>query len=132
MNYPQVALDFMNHDHAEFVDLRAKLLDLLAADSPSTEVDNLLDKLMSHTVHHFAEEERLMQATNFPPFRMHQSEHDRVLADVSARIELWKQTRDGAALRVWLERDVGEWFENHVSTMDFVTASFIAMKQQAG
>ncbi len=132
LDYPQVALDFMNRDHAEFVALRGQLLGLLSAKAPGAKVDTLLDELLEHTRHHFAEEERLMQETQFPPYRMHKGEHDNVLTDMSAQIERWKQGRDAAALRDWLDRTVGDWFVNHVRTMDFVTAGFIAMKQKAG
>jgi hemerythrin len=129
-DYPQVALEFMNRDHAEFVALRGQLLELLSAPSPDARVDMLLDELLAHTRHHFAEEERLMQESNFPPYPMHKGEHDCVLADMSARVERWKQGHDAPALREWLDRDVGDWFVNHVSSMDFVTAGFI--KAQGG
>ncbi len=132
LEYPHVALDFMNRDHAEFAALRGRLLDLLSAPSPAAEVDGLLDELLSHTRHHFAEEERLMRETGFPPYAMHKGEHDRVLADMAVRIERWKQGGDAAELREWLDRAVGDWFVNHVNSMDFVTAGFIAMRQKAG
>jgi hemerythrin len=132
LDYPQVALDFMNRGHAEFVDLRDKLLGLLSAQAPEAVVDTLLDELLAHTRHHFAEEERLMQETRFPPYRMHKEEHDHVLADMSAQIERWRQGRDVAALRDWLDHRVGNWFVTHVGTMDLVTAGFIEKKQKAG
>lgn len=130
LDYPQVALDFMNRDHAEFLALRAQLLELLATTPPDARVDKLLAELLEHTRHHFAEEERLMQEVRFPPYAMHKGEHDSVLADMAAKVERWEQGHDAAALREWLERDVGDWFVNHVSTMDFVTAGFI--KAQGG
>jgi hemerythrin len=132
LNYPQVALDFMNRDHAEFIAMRSRLLALLDVQAPEAGVDTLLDELLQHTRHHFAEEERLMQQTHFPPYAMHKAEHDHVLADMAARIERWKQERDAAALRTWLEKAVGDWFVTHVSTMDLVTAGFIDKKQKAG
>ncbi len=132
LDYPQVALDFMNRDHAEFVALRDQLLGLLSAQAHEAKVDILLDELLEHTRHHFAEEERLMQETRFPPYRMHKAEHDHVLTDMSTRIERWKQGRDAAALRDWLDHSVGDWFVTHVSTMDLVTAGFIEKKQKAG
>ena len=131
-DYPQVALDFMNRDHAEFVALRDQLLGLLSSKAHTAKVDTLLDELLEHTRRHFAEEERLMQETRFPPYRMHKEEHDNVLTDMSAQIKRWKQGRDAAALRDWLDHNVGDWFVNHVRTMDLVTAGFIAMKQKAG
>jgi hemerythrin len=125
LDYPQVALEFMNRDHAEFVALRGRLLDLLSAQAPEKEVDTLLDELLNHSRHHFAEEERLMQETRFPPYAMHKNEHNHVLSDISAHIEQWKLGRDKAALQEWLDQHVGAWFISHVSTMDLVTAGFI-------
>ncbi|MBA4382588.1 MAG: hypothetical protein C0406_08500, partial [Sideroxydans sp.] len=76
MDYPQVALDFMNHDHAEFVALRDILLGQLDAHAPAEAVDASLDELLTHTQHHFAEEERLMREVNFPPSPVHKGDHD--------------------------------------------------------
>lgn len=125
LDYPQVALEFMNRDHAEFVSLRDKLLGLLSAQASATGVDTLLAALQEHTRHHFAEEERLMRETHFPPYPMHKGEHDHVLEDMGDRVTRWEQSRDAASLQNWLEGEIGDWFVNHVSTMDFVTARFI-------
>lgn len=130
LSFRQVALDFMNRDHAEFSALRGQLLDLLAARTPGAQVNALLDELLEHTRRHFAEEERLMQETGFPPYPIHKSEHDRVLAEMSARIERWHQDRDAEALREWIDQAVGDWFIGHVGSMDSVTAEFIAVKQR--
>lgn len=125
LDYPQVELDFMNHDHAEFVELRAALLTALARKAGPAEVDALLDRLLEHTRSHFAEENRLMQETGFPPYPMHKGEHDRVLDDMETRIARWKAGRDTKALSDWLEVVLVDWFVSHVSTMDYITARFI-------
>lgn len=125
LDYPQVELAFMNRDHAEFVALRDRLLALLSAQAPATEVDTLLDELLVHTRHHFAEENRLMQETGFPPYPMHKGEHDRMLDDMESLIARWKQERDTTALSNWLEVGIVDWFVSHVSTMDYITARFI-------
>ncbi|MDD5057260.1 MAG: hemerythrin family protein [Sideroxydans sp.] len=129
LDYPQVVLDFMNRDHAEFVALRGELLDLLTQNSPVAEVDTLLEKLLEHTRLHFAEEERLMLETQFPPYPVHKGEHEKVLANMADHFENWKAKRDAAALRKWLETPVADWFVAHVGTMDHVTAGFIKMNQ---
>ncbi len=131
LNYPQVALDSMNRDHAKFAALRDKLLGVLSAQFTDAEVDTLLDELLEHTRRHFAEEERLMQEIQFQLLYLHKSEHDSVLAEMSAQIERWKHGRDAAALRDWLEHTVSEWFVNHVSTRDTVTSGFIRTKHKA-
>jgi hemerythrin len=119
----------MNHDHAEFVALRAELLGLLSSSGNEVAVDGRLNELLDHTRRHFGEEERLMREVNFPPFPVHKGEHDAVLRDMSTRAEDWKQDRDANVLRAWLDEDVGDWFVNHVNTMDFVTARFIAAQR---
>jgi hemerythrin len=129
LDYPQVALTFMNHDHAEFIEMREQLLAALTKESATAEVGALLDRLMEHTRTHFGEEERQMREAGFPPYPMHKGEHDRVLAEMEGRAAEWKRERDAEALRGWLDRWVGDWFVNHVSTMDFITARFIAATQ---
>jgi hemerythrin len=129
LEYPQVVLDFMNRDHAEFVALRGKLLELLEAQAPAEKVDTALDELHEHTRRHFAEEERMMKEVAFPPYPVHRSEHLTVLADMADHMEKWRTERDAAALREWLEKPVGEWLVNHINTMDLVTAGFIKMNQ---
>ena len=83
--FPEVAVDFMNHDHHEFAALREKLLALIAPGSAAAGIDPLLDELHQHTVRHFADEEKLMQETGFPVYPVHKDEHDSVLADMAAR-----------------------------------------------
>ncbi len=126
LNYPQVELDFMNRDHAEFVGLRESLLAALAQNAAPAAIEDLLDRLLAHTRSHFAEEEHLMRQVGFPPYPMHKGEHDRVLANMETQTAKWKQNGDAQALHEWLERAVGDWFINHVSAMDFVTARYIA------
>lgn len=126
MEYPQVALDFMNHAHAEFVALRTHLLALLAQHADDSAIDAALDELLDHTTRHFADEENKMQEARFPPYPMHKMEHDRVLEDMNGHVAKWRQNRDAAALQGYLEGELADWFVGHVSSMDFVTARFLA------
>ncbi|MDD2684771.1 MAG: hemerythrin family protein [Gallionella sp.] len=126
MEYPQVALDFMNRDHADFVTMHTALLAALDANAASAELALQLETLIAHTRHHFAEEERQMQSTGFPPYAMHKGEHERVLAQMEQQLQDWRNDPQPAVLRQWLAVTVKEWFINHVSTMDLITARFIA------
>lgn len=126
MNYPQVALEFMNRDHAEFAALLQKILISLPPAGTDENVDALLQTLLDHTRRHFAEEEQEMQACGFPPYPMHQGEHERVLGAMAAKVAEWQSDRDSEALKAWLSGPVSDWFVNHVSTMDTMTARYIA------
>lgn len=127
---PQVALDFMNRDHAEFVMLRDKLLDLLAGRASDEQLQAALDELVEHTRRHFAAEEQVMLETGFPVYQVYKSEHDSVLAEMAAQVERWQQGNDNESLRNWIDQDVGDWLLAHVGSMDFVTARFIDMQRK--
>ena len=124
--YAKVALNFMNRDHAEFVTLCEQLIHALQDSPEPNKVDRLLDQLVAHTRHHFAEEERQMQDTQFPPYPMHKAAHDRVLNALEEHITQWRSDRDAAQLCAVIENTLNGWFVDHVNSMDFVTARFIA------
>lgn len=126
---PQVALEFMNRDHAEFVLLRERLLDLLAARAPVEQLQGALDELAEHTRRHFAAEEQVMLETGFPAYKVHKGEHDSVLVEMATQVERWQQGHDNESLRNWIDQGVGDWLLAHVGSMDFVTAHFISTQQ---
>jgi len=126
--FPAVAVEFMNRDHTIFADLHRRLLDLLDEGAPAAAIDHALDDLVRHTRVHFTEEEQLMRDVRFPAYPIHQAEHERVLIEVSARIDAWRHERDVAALADWLRSGVAEWFVGHIGSMDLMTARFAAMQ----
>lgn len=101
----------MDTTHREFVDL-------LNAVSEAGD-DELLSRfrtLLDHTVAHFAQEERWMQATGFAPENCHQTQHTMVL-QVMREVE----QRAAAGETVFIRRLVPElaaWFPQHTDMMD--------------
>jgi hemerythrin len=110
----------MDKTHQEFIEHYNRLVQALQAG----EVDALMDHLdvfIAHTVAHFDQENRWMEAVQFPG--CHKAEHDRVLSVV-------RDVRDN--LRVgdlFLARRLIEelfpWFQNHANTMDAALAFYL-------
>lgn len=121
---PQVALDFMNEDHGEAVELMNQLLTAIESDS-STKVSELLKAFFEHNQEHFAREEEQMIRVNFPPYSCHKGEHERVLEEMKTVISEWEASEDRSALQNYLTDTVANWLVNHISTMDTVTAMFV-------
>lgn len=72
------------------------------------------DELIAHTRDHFDQENRWMDAVNFPG--CHRSEHDRVMAVVA---DVRKRVAQGDIfLGKRLVEELPAWFESHVSGMD--------------
>ncbi|MCV6590912.1 MAG: hemerythrin family protein [Marinobacterium sp.] len=132
---PAVALDFMNHDHSEAVALSNALYARLEHSTPDSNeiatIDHQLELLYQHNEEHFAREEQHMQEYGFPPYPIHKGEHDRVLAELREIIHYWKNSHDTQALRHYLKHTFVSWFQNHLMSMDRVTAMFVAGQMTA-
>lgn len=115
----ELGLDPMDDTHREFVDLVNRVTEL-----DDAQIGSGLDQLIEHTIEHFAQEDRWMRESGFPPTHCHQSEHDRVLEvmrDVRGHVE-----RGDLALGRNLIRELPAWFENHAATMDAALAWYVS------
>lgn len=109
----EVGVARMDDSHREFVEhynalARAAPEDFLAR----------LDDFAAHTAEHFAQENRWMEAVNFPP--CHRAEHERVLAvigDIRQRV-----ANGNGFLGRRLVEELPAWFANHTEGMDAALA----------
>jgi hemerythrin len=129
---PQVALSFVNDDHRE----EARLLNALGAAlrahrdgvAPVEAILHRFEELFLHTREHFGREEAAMQRTAFPAQPVHKAEHERVLEELEAEGEHFRETGDTTRLWRYVSEAVPAWFLAHIETMDHVTAAFIASR----
>ncbi|WP_419811157.1 bacteriohemerythrin [Bacterioplanoides sp.] len=125
-DYPQVAMEFMNRDHEEFVTLLNKAEQKLLMGGKFTKH---LKKLYNHCVEHFAHEEAEMLASHFPPYDMHKQEHERVLALFREQLEHYEKHQDDEAALEFIEETIPQWFIMHLNTMDKVTAQYLYQRK---
>lgn len=125
---PKVAIAFMNEDHQHATEITNRLLSLAEQEQPDSEqVTTTLAELYDHAKEHFAHEEAEMRRINFPPYPMHQGEHQRVLAEMQQVLENWEQQQDLEPFRVYVQQTLPQWFIHHISTMDTITAQFLSL-----
>ena len=109
----------MDATHQEFIDFCNEL----TAVGPENE--NFLERLdafIEHTAAHFDQENRWMEAVNFP-VACHRDEHERVLAvarEVRSRVE-----KGDLFLGRRLLEELPPWFDNHLDTMDTTLAFYL-------
>lgn len=128
LEIPRLPVQFMNDDH----DHAAALLAAMQAALPAYAGDRsplalACRAFLEHNREHFAREEVAMQASGFPPYPVHKNEHDRTLAWLA---ELTDAIAAGSAdpetvIRA-VDRDIPAWFIQHIQTMDWATANWIA------
>ncbi len=132
---PLVSIDFMNNTHIEELEMinhiGEKVSSLQAKGNTTNEdisiVSELLDNWLEHTQAHFARENELMQEYQFPAYAIHSGEHEAALQTIETVINAWKDNTDIEPLAEYLFSTWPNWFTNHVSSMDKVTAQFAVM-----
>lgn len=127
---PKVAVGFMNDDHQKLTlllnELSTQMVSDAETDRGAERVAGALAEVLAHSRAHFAHEQELMERYDFPPYHCHSGEHERVLAEMEAELAAWNATHDLARLRHYVGETVPQWFVNHLETMDYVTAMFLA------
>ena len=112
----------MDDTHREFVELLNRL-----GDTGERELLARLDAFILHTEAHFGQEEKWMEAMQFPPLACHRAEHEGVLETMR---EVRKRVAGGDVhYGPVLAQAIAEWFPLHAQSMDAVLALFM---QQTG
>ncbi|MES9969144.1 MAG: hemerythrin family protein [Candidatus Thiodiazotropha sp.] len=126
---PKVALQEMNEVHLEEVGLINRLGELvmqgIAGDADLDEIERVLDEWLLHTRDHFENENRLMETYAFPPYPVHKAEHNQVLSRIESLMAEWSQEQELVQLADFIFVEWRGWFDQHVNSMDKVTAQFL-------
>jgi hemerythrin len=130
---PRVELDFMNNTHFEEIEMVKELGELVISIKTDNNQQNqiqLNQKLtawLNHTIAHFERENELMQETGFPAIEIHISEHKIALGLMQDVIRAWKENQDLNLVESYIFSAWPAWFDQHVNTMDMMTAKFAVM-----
>jgi len=109
----------MDETHREFIEF----CNVLTAAGPESEnFLELFDAFIEHTTAHFDQENRWMEAVNFP-IACHREEHDRVLSVAKEVRECVKKGDHFLGRR--LIEELLPWFDDHASTMDTMLAFYL-------
>lgn len=126
---PEVSMRFMHDTHLEEVLLLNEIYVMFDRYKQGDDVAGLAEKIEAlslHTHEHFKREEEHMIRLNFPPYPVHKQAHDDYLQAFDAVLDDWRLTFDVAAVALFLTETTAVWMQQHISTMDFVTANFFA------
>lgn len=127
LTLPELPVSFINEDHAHARELLEVMVSLASdPNAPNIDLGKSCRDFFEHNRVHFGREEAAMQATGFPPYRVHKSEHDNALNWLD---DLARQAESGPAseaLRKTIVVDLPAWYLRHIQTMDTVTANWIS------
>lgn len=103
-----------------------QLLAQLETQAPMDDIDQSLNAWLAHTREHFEREEKLMDEYRFPPYPIHKMEHEQALDSLLSAQQNWLDTRDSDALLSYIKHDWRSWLQQHIMTLDRVTAHFFS------
>jgi hemerythrin-like metal-binding protein len=120
LSHPQ-----MDATHEEFVTLLSAA-EAAWAPTPEGKAACLAryEALVDHTIGHFGQEDRWMQATGFASSNCHSGQHTQVLALMHEVTRLAKEKDEWGPLERVLP-ELGKWFAMHAQTMDAMLASHL-------
>jgi len=125
-NIPLVSRDSMNEVHLEEVELLNTLLTQLHDKADFETLSQSLEKLLEHMQEHFSSEEKIMQDAQYPSFRMHKADHDKVLNETRYAEMEWRNRKDVEGLSEYLAEEIVPWLEQHIKAMDTPMADFVS------
>ena len=130
---PRVDLDFMNNTHYEEVEMVRELGELVNSfinnDNQQNQntITQKLNAWLKHTIEHFERENDLMQETGFPAYAIHKNEHDIASNQMNDMVDAWDKNQDVELVEDYIFPLWPTWFDQHVNTMDMMTAKFAVM-----
>jgi len=132
---PNVEIDFMNDTHHEEIKMVRLLGELISSyqknDTHSknelNQINYSLEKWLDHTSAHFSRENVLMMEINFPAYSIHSGEHEGVLLELTEIVEKWNKSNNIEILADYIFSRWPVWFDQHVNSMDMMTAKFALM-----
>ena len=102
--------------HKKLVNLLNALHEGMMSSSPNQRLQQLLAELVQYTIVHFSHEERLMQHSGYPGYKMHKLLHQDLTRQV---IEFQEKFRTGKlALSLDLLHFLKTWLKDHIQGAD--------------
>lgn len=118
--------DPMDAVHAEFAEVVERATFCSDADFPAR-----LDAVVAHLRSHFAEEDRWMRETGFPPSDCHQEEHAAVLKSAGEVLALENASQRLAVGRSFVQ-ELAAWFPAHADYLDSALAAWMCKRAHGG
>jgi hemerythrin len=120
MELSQVSFEPMNEVHNK----EAKILEkLLNAIKNREKLEDIYDEFLKDVETHFSFEEKLMEEYGFFAKIPHTMEYDRILSELYERKN---HLDDYEKLEKYFNENFIPWLNNHIATMDTVTAGFFS------
>ncbi len=106
----------IDNQHRQLVEMINQLHRAMREGKSAQVINDILNRLIDYTEFHFATEERLMEAYNYPGFIHHKAEHAKLTRQVQDFQRQYRQNPTG--LSVQLLNFLKVWLADHILKTD--------------
>jgi hemerythrin len=121
MQLTQVSFEPMNEVHNREAEILEKLLKAIEKKEP---LNDVYEEFVKDVENHFSFEEKLMEKYNFFAIVPHKMEHQKILNEL---YEIKKDLNNYEKIEKYFNEQFIPWLNNHIETIDTVTAGFFKM-----
>lgn len=120
----------IDSQHKELIAAINNLLEACSQGKGRQTLNDTANFLYNYTSKHFADEEKLQQASKYPDYTNHKQYHEnfkKVVQDIVAQLE-----KDGPTIAMVgkVNTSIGGWFVNHIKVEDAKVAAHIRSVQK--
>ena len=108
----------IDKQHQEVYEKTNELIELCKEESDFDKLFEMLGAIVNHTVQHFADEEALQLACNFPEYESHKKIHTDFIATATELVKKLETSRSVEELANALNNTVLPWVINHIQEED--------------
>jgi hemerythrin len=120
MQLQQISFEPMNEVHNKEVKILKKLLNAI---KNREKLEDIYDEFLKDVETHFSFEQKLMNKYGFFAKIPHKMEHDRILNELK---QIKNHLDEYENLEKYFDESFIPWLNNHIATMDTVTAGFFS------
>ncbi len=120
----RVGIEAIDREHLYLIALYNGLVDAVREGNARDMWDDAIQKLVAYADYHFANEERLMTARQFPGYDKHRRQHDNFVQNISRLVAERANCDEENALKLLLVF-VGQWIRGHILITDKELGEFI-------
>jgi hemerythrin-like metal-binding protein len=119
----------IDSQHMKWFGLVSRLAEECEAGSGADAVGEALDFLVSYTLRHFADEERLMTEHNYPDYEEHRKKHKNFQRTVSELAAQYKASGNAKELSGKVNSVIIRWLTTHITRYDRKLADYLRSQE---
>lgn len=124
-----VHVDKIDEQHKELFRRFNQVGDAIWDGKGKEEVGKFLGFMAEYVVIHFQDEENLMLQNDYPGYSAQKSAHEHFTQQIMEIKEKFDKGQADTPLVVRVVEELGNWFKNHIRSLDVALGEFIVSKQ---